>query len=151
MASVSAEDVRDVIHVTVTDIGDSQVLKFIKRAEVTLEGQLGTSIDYSSCTDAEKEFTTVLAAIYAICYLTGGSAVERAPTHIGPRGGQKVLGFRPGEKVVLFAKFAMAMTICMSAIEIVHIAFTGVWGTEIFTGLSGLIGTVTGLLIGKEG
>lgn len=34
-----------------------------------------TSIDYASCTDAEKGFITVLAAIYAICYLTGGSAV----------------------------------------------------------------------------
>ena len=47
----------------------------IKRAEVTLELELGKEIDYNDCTDAEKEFITVLAAIYAICYLTGGSAV----------------------------------------------------------------------------
>ncbi len=47
----------------------------IKRAEVTLELETGEEIDYSSCTDAEKEFITVLAAIYAICFLTGGSAV----------------------------------------------------------------------------
>lgn len=75
MASVSADDVRDVINVTATDIPDAKVLKMIKRAEVTLELETDTSIDYASCTDVEKEFITVLAAIYAICYLTGGSAV----------------------------------------------------------------------------
>jgi len=47
----------------------------LKRAEVTLELETGEEIDYSNCTDAQKEFITVLAAIYAICYLTGGSAV----------------------------------------------------------------------------
>jgi hypothetical protein len=45
----------------------------------------------------------------------------------------------------------MGMTICLSAIEIVHIAFLGTWNTEIFAGLTGLIGTVTGVLIGKKG
>jgi len=47
----------------------------IKRAEVTLELETDTSIDYADCTDAQKEFITVLAAIHAVCYLTGGSAV----------------------------------------------------------------------------
>jgi hypothetical protein len=42
---------------------------------VALELETGKETDYSSCTDAEKEFITVLAAIHAICYLTGGSAV----------------------------------------------------------------------------
>jgi len=47
----------------------------LKRAEVTLELEFGKEIDYQNCTNAEKEFITVLAAIYAIRYLTGGSAV----------------------------------------------------------------------------
>jgi hypothetical protein len=47
----------------------------IKRAEVTLELELSREIDYADCTDAEKEFITILAAVYAVCYLTGGSAV----------------------------------------------------------------------------
>jgi hypothetical protein len=67
--SVSEADVRDVVNIGDTDIADDKVTKFIKRAEVTLECQLGTEIDYSNCTDAEKEFITILAAIYAICYL----------------------------------------------------------------------------------
>ena len=47
----------------------------VKRAEVTLELELGKEIDYADCTEAEKEFITVLTAVYAVCYLTGGSAV----------------------------------------------------------------------------
>lgn len=75
LASVSADDVRDVINISSAEVPDAKVLKMIKRAEVTLELETGESIDYGNCTDAEKEFITVLAAIYAICYLTGGSAV----------------------------------------------------------------------------
>lgn len=75
MASASVDDVLDVIHVGAAEIPDVRVTKMIKRAEVTLELETDKEIDYSNCTDAEKEFITVLAAIYAICYLTGGSAV----------------------------------------------------------------------------
>ena len=75
MASVSPDDVRDVINVSSAEVPDAKVLKMIKRAEVTLELETSREIDYSNCTDAEKEFITVLAAVYAICYLTGGSAV----------------------------------------------------------------------------
>ena len=75
MTNVSVDDVRDVINISPAEIPDSKVTKMIKRAEVTLELETGREIDYSNCTDAEKEFITVLAAIYAICYLTGGSAV----------------------------------------------------------------------------
>jgi len=75
LVSVSADDVRDVINVCSADISDDKVLKMVKRAEVTLELELGKEIDYEDCSEAEKEFITVLAAIYAICYLTGGSAV----------------------------------------------------------------------------
>lgn len=75
MVSVSVDDVRDVINVSSAEVPDSKIAKMIKRAEVTLELETGKQIDYNDCTDAEKEFITVLAAIYAICYLTGGSAV----------------------------------------------------------------------------
>ena len=75
MATVTVDDVRDVINITAADIPDAIILKMIKRAEVTLELELGREIDYQDCSDAEKEFITILAAIYAICYLTGGYAV----------------------------------------------------------------------------
>lgn len=75
MAIVSVHDVRDVINISSADVPDAKITKMLKRAEVTLELETDEEIDYSDCTDAEKEFITVLAAIYAICYLTGGSAV----------------------------------------------------------------------------
>jgi len=75
LASVTVDDVRDVININAADIPDAKIQKMIKRAEVTLELELGREIDYSDCSDAEKEFVTLLAAVYAICYLTGGSAV----------------------------------------------------------------------------
>jgi hypothetical protein len=75
LASVSVDDVRDVVNVSSAEVPDAKVLKMVKRAEVTLELETDKEIDYSNCTDAEKEFITVLGAIYAICYLTGGSSV----------------------------------------------------------------------------
>ncbi|MEM3596508.1 MAG: hypothetical protein QXJ53_00015 [Candidatus Bathyarchaeia archaeon] len=75
MASATVDDVRDVINVSPSDIPDSKIVKMIKRAEVTLELELGKEIDSENCAEAEREFITILAAIYAICYLTGGSAV----------------------------------------------------------------------------
>jgi hypothetical protein len=75
LATVTPDDVRDVLNLSSADVPDAKIFKMIKRAEVTLELELEREIDYADCTDAEKEFITVLAAIYAICYLTGGSAV----------------------------------------------------------------------------
>jgi len=75
VGSVSAEDIRDALNLKDSDISDVKVLKMIKRAEVTLELELSADIDYQNCTDAQKEAITLLAAIYAVCYLTGGSAV----------------------------------------------------------------------------
>jgi hypothetical protein len=67
--------VRDTINVSEADVPDVKLQKMVKRAEVTLELELGREIDYNDCSEAEKEFITLLAAVYAICYLTGGSAV----------------------------------------------------------------------------
>jgi hypothetical protein len=75
LASISTDDVRDVINITEQEIPDNKIAKMIKRAQVTLELETDTPIDSSNCTDAQKEAITVLSAVYAICYLTGGSAV----------------------------------------------------------------------------
>jgi hypothetical protein len=75
LANVSVDDVRDVLNIGSGEISDEKILKMIRRAEVVLELELGKEIDYLECTEAEKEAITLLAAIYAICYLTGGSAV----------------------------------------------------------------------------
>ena len=56
MASVTVDDARDVINISLADVPDAKILKMLKRAEVTLELELGKEIDYQNCTDSEKEF-----------------------------------------------------------------------------------------------
>ena len=48
LASVSVDDVRDVLNVSSAEVPDAKVLKMIKRAEVTLELDTGKEIDYNS-------------------------------------------------------------------------------------------------------
>jgi len=75
MANVSLSDIRDTINLTQTDIPDDKLQKMLQRAATTLSLELNKQIDPDDCSEAEKEFITMLAAVYAICYLTGGSAV----------------------------------------------------------------------------
>ena len=56
MANVSISDVRDTINVSEADIPDAKLQKMVKRAEVTLELELGKEIEYSDCTEAEKVY-----------------------------------------------------------------------------------------------
>ena len=103
MANVSLSDVRDTINVSETDIPDGKLQKRVKRAEVTLELELGKEINYADCTEAEKEFITVLAAVYAICYLTGGSAVG--------------LSFSVGDQNVSVAEKAPSLAVLQQELE----------------------------------
>jgi hypothetical protein len=75
LANVSLSDVRDTINVSSADIPDDKLQKMVNRAATTLSIELNKPIEISDCLDAEKEFVTMLTAVYAICYLTGGSAV----------------------------------------------------------------------------
>jgi len=74
LASVTADDIRDTINLTATDIADSKVAKMMKKAETTLKLETGRSVDYNNCTDEEALFITNLSAIYVLCHLTGGTA-----------------------------------------------------------------------------
>jgi len=51
LASISLDDVRDVINLSAADVPDARVLKTIKRAEVTLELEPGKEI---YCEDCER-------------------------------------------------------------------------------------------------
>jgi hypothetical protein len=75
LVNVAVEDVRDVLNVDSSDIADEKIEKMIKRASVALGLELSVEIDYLLCSEAQKEAITLLAAIYAVCFLTGGSAI----------------------------------------------------------------------------
>ena len=64
--------------------------------------------------------------------------------------GEQILEIPPSERLVLGVKFAMGMTICLSALEAAHMAFLGSWSSEIFAAITGLSGSVIGVLIGKN-
>ncbi len=75
MVAVSVADVWDTLNIGDSDIPDAKVQKMIKRAAVTVGLETSKTIDSDNCTDVQKEAITVLAAIYALWFLTGGSAV----------------------------------------------------------------------------
>lgn len=62
------------------------------------------------------------------------------------RGTQKI-EISPSQRLILGFKFAMVMIVILSALEVAHMAFLGTWNSEIFAAITGLIGTVSGVLI----
>jgi hypothetical protein len=61
--------------------------------------------------------------------------------------GQQTIEVTPSERLVLGVKFVIVMTLILSALEVVHVVCLGSWSSEIFSVISGLIGTVSGVLI----
>jgi hypothetical protein len=56
----------------------------------------------------------------------------------------------PDERLVLGTKFAIAFTFCLSAIEIANLAILHTWNSEVFAAITGLAGTITGILISQK-
>jgi len=53
----------------------------------------------------------------------------------------------PSEKLVYGIYFAITALIGLVALEIAHMALLGTWNSEIFAGITGLIGTIMGIFI----
>jgi hypothetical protein len=62
----------------------------------------------------------------------------------------KLISEEPNEKLVLGVKFGIGMTVCLSILEIAHMAFMGTWNSEIFAAVTGLSGTVLGIFVGQK-
>jgi hypothetical protein len=78
LVSVTPDTVRNLVNLTVDDAADDKVTEFLTQAagEIGLETDL--AIDYSDCTEAEAAAVRLLAALYCLCYVTGGSSVGRS-------------------------------------------------------------------------
>jgi hypothetical protein len=63
---------------------------------------------------------------------------------------QAVEEVAPSDRLVLGTKFAIALTACFTAIEIAHLALLGSWNSEVFAAITGLAGTITGILISQK-
>ena len=75
--------------------------------------------------------------------------IKRALTRKRVQRGRAVVE-EPDERLVWTVKFAIGMTVCLSGLEVAHMAFLGGWNSEIFAAITGLIGTVTGIFLGKK-
>ena len=56
----------------------------------------------------------------------------------------------PEDKLVILTEFAIITIIVLSAVEIVHIIVLKQWNENVFYAVTGLIGTVTGIIIGRK-
>lgn len=63
---------------------------------------------------------------------------------------EAVLTLEPDERLVLGTKFAIAFTFCLSAIEIANLALLHTWNSEVFAAITGLSGTIMGILISQK-
>jgi len=62
----------------------------------------------------------------------------------------RLVNEEPNEKLVLGVKFAIAMTVCLSLLEVAHLAFMHSWNSEVFAAISGLSGTILGIFVGQK-
>jgi positive regulator of sigma E activity len=53
----------------------------------------------------------------------------------------------PSERLILFVKFMIAALFCLVALQISVLFVLHVWSSEVFAAITGIIGTVTGILI----
>jgi len=77
-------------------------------------------------------------------------ALTKTVQRKGSRGKTEVIVVQPNEKLVYGVKFAIGMTVCLSALEIAHMAFLGSWSSEVFAAITGLSGTVMGIFVGQK-
>ncbi len=56
----------------------------------------------------------------------------------------------PSECLVLLFKFSLIAVLALTALEIAHLVFLGCWNSEVFGAVTGLVGTVTGIIIGAK-
>jgi len=78
LVSVTPDSARNLVNLTVDDVADDKVTEFLTQAAAEISLETNLTIDYSSCTEAEAAAVRLLAALYCLCYVTGGSAVGRS-------------------------------------------------------------------------
>lgn len=76
--------------------------------------------------------------------------VKKALTRKLRNRGRPALVLEPDEKLVLLVKFAIVMAVALVGLEVTCVVILRTWNYEVFAAIWGLIGTVTGVLIGRH-
>jgi len=71
-------------------------------------------------------------------------------TRHGKRRELKLSREPPSERLIMITEFSIAAIAALTIIEVVHIVVLGSWNNEVFVAISGVIGTVTGIVIGSK-
>jgi len=77
------------------------------------------------------------------------NAIRRALTKT-VRVERREMEFPPSEHMVYLITFSIYAFIGLTALEIIHMLIFGSWNSEIFSAITGLIGTITGVFIGQR-
>jgi hypothetical protein len=78
LVSVTPDSVRNLVNLTVDDVADAKVTEFLTQSTAEISVETDLTIDYNDCTDGEAAAVRLLAALYCLCYVTGGSAAGRS-------------------------------------------------------------------------
>jgi hypothetical protein len=77
--------------------------------------------------------------------------IKKALTRtIQPKGKRQAITIPPDPRLVYGVKFTIATTLTLTALEITHMIFLGKWNSEIFAAITGLTGTITGILTAQK-
>jgi len=56
----------------------------------------------------------------------------------------------PSQSIIYAVIFAIAAVIALTVLEVAHMAFLGVWNTEIFAGIMSVVTFILGIFIGQK-
>jgi hypothetical protein len=77
--------------------------------------------------------------------------IKKALTRtIVPKTKRQSLTIPPDKRLLYGVKFAITLTLSLSALEIAHMIFLQRWNSEIFSAITGLTGTITGIFITQK-
>ena len=76
--------------------------------------------------------------------------IKRALTRRRKQQGRIIAEEEPSERLVWGVRFGIGMTVCLSFLEVAHLAFLGSWSSEIFSAITCLSGTVMGVFVGQK-
>ena len=58
---------------------------------------------------------------------------------------------KPSDRLLLAVQFSIYLLFALVALEIAHLIVLGFWNSEIFSAITGLAGTIFGVLLERKG
>ena len=59
--------------------------------------------------------------------------------------------YKPSDRLVLAIQFSIYLLFALVTLEIVHLFVLGSWNAEVFAAITGLAGTIFGVLLERKG